>query len=82
MRCILRVLIVDDHTLLRSAIRSELEDYDELEVVGEAANGEEAILRTRQLRPDLLITDINMPVLDGLTASEVIKKNTIHRHGL
>ena len=69
----MRILIVDDHAGVRKGVRSTLEDCDGLEVVGEGANGEEAIAQASKLQPDLIIMDVSMPVLDGLSAAEIIK---------
>jgi DNA-binding NarL/FixJ family response regulator len=70
----MRILIVDDHPSIRQGVRSTVEDYDGLQVVGEAGNGEEAITQTARLDPDLIIMDVSMPILDGLSAAEIIKK--------
>jgi two-component system nitrate/nitrite response regulator NarL len=70
----MRVLIVDDHAAVRRGVRSAVEGRDDLEVVGEAGNGEEAIEQAATLHPDLIIMDISMPVLDGLSAAEIILK--------
>lgn len=67
----IRVLIVDDHDLVRTGIRRLLEDRktsDGIEVIGEAASGEEAILRARELSPDVVLMDVNMPGIGGLEA--------------
>jgi two-component system nitrate/nitrite response regulator NarL len=69
----LRILIVDDHEALRAGVRTVLEARG-LEVCGEAANGLEALEKVAQLRPDLVILDITMPVLDGFTAAREIHK--------
>lgn len=69
----MRVLIVDDQAAVRSGVRSTLQDQG-LDVVGEAANGEEAIERVEKLNPELIIMDISMPVLDGLSAAKIIKR--------
>jgi DNA-binding NarL/FixJ family response regulator len=66
-----RILLVDDHQILREGIRRGLESAGE-EVVGEAENGEEAIELALQLRPDVIVMDISMPVLDGVAATERI----------
>ena len=68
----MRVLIADDHALLRSGIASLLKAKD-IEVVGEASNGLEAIEKTRSLRPDIVLMDIKMPVCNGLEATRIIK---------
>ena len=70
----MRILVVDDHPAIRTGVRSTVEDYNGLEVVGEAANGEEAVAQAKKLRPDLIIMDISMPVLDGLSAAQIIMR--------
>ena len=69
-----RVLIVDDHDLIRESTQLMLEGEPDLEVVGEAANGHHALELCRQLRPDLVLMDVRMPEMDGLTATREIKK--------
>jgi DNA-binding NarL/FixJ family response regulator len=64
-----RVLLADDHHLVRSGLRGMLGANDDIEVVGEAANGAEAVALARELRPDLVVMDIRMPVLDGIEAT-------------
>lgn len=69
-----RILLVDDHSLVRDGIRSLLADQKGLEVIGEASDGEEAILLTAQLKPDLLICDIRMPNMTGIEAVSKLSK--------
>jgi len=69
----IRVLLVEDHTLLRQGLRSVVEDCVCLEVVGEASNGLEAIDAVRLLRPDVVVMDINMPMMNGIEATRRIK---------
>jgi len=69
-----RILIVDDNAPVREGLRRLLEDHDDWEVCGEATNGLEAIEKYRVLRPDLLIVDVSMPVMNGLDASNEILK--------
>ncbi len=71
---IIRLLIVDDHVLVREGIRSILNSQPDIEIVGEAANGEEAVEKADELRPDVILMDIAMPVMNGLKATEIIKK--------
>jgi DNA-binding NarL/FixJ family response regulator len=67
-----RVVIVDDQGMVRAGFRSLLEAETDLEVVGEAGNGEDALAVVRDLRPDVTLMDIRMPVLDGLAATRAI----------
>jgi DNA-binding NarL/FixJ family response regulator len=65
----IRLLIVDDQELVRTGFRLFLETHDDLEVVGEAGDGAEAIERARQLRPEVILMDIRMPRMDGVDAT-------------
>ncbi len=70
----IRVLIVDDHTIVREGLRMILAQQEDMEVVGEAADGSEAIDKVRRLKPDVVVMDIAMPGLGGLEATpEVLK---------
>ncbi len=64
-----RVLIVDDQALVRAGFRMILEAEEDIEVVGDAENGVEAVERTRELRPDVVLMDVRMPELDGIEAT-------------
>jgi DNA-binding NarL/FixJ family response regulator len=68
----LRVLIADDQALVRAGFRMILDADDNLDVVAEAANGEEAVAMARRFRPDVVLMDVRMPVLDGLDAARQI----------
>ena len=68
-----RLVIADDHDLVREGLRAVLEGEPDLEVVGEARNGEEAVEVCRRLRPDLVLMDVRMPKADGLEATRRIK---------
>lgn len=69
---ITRLLIVDDHTLFREGMSAILLNVPDIEVVGEAENGQEAIAQVKQLQPDVVLMDINMPDLNGIKATEQI----------
>lgn len=68
----IRIMVVDDVAKVRSNLRQLLELEEDIEVVGEAANGEEALIQARRLNPDLAIMDIGMPVMDGIQATETM----------
>jgi len=70
----IRILLADDHTLIRTGIATLLQTNRDFEVVGEAQDGEEAVEKTKQLRPDVLIIDLSMPKLSGIEATQIIKK--------
>jgi two-component system NarL family response regulator len=67
-----RVLIVDDHPMVAAGIRAILETYDDIAVVGTLSNGREAIEQVAALDPDVILLDLNMPQVNGLTATEII----------
>src|SRR5258707_13571222 len=71
----IKCLLVDDHTLFRKGVRRLLESESDFEVVGEAANGGEAVEKARELRPDIVLMDIGMTGLSSFEAGRQIKKN-------
>lgn len=68
----IRVIIADDHNLVRQGLRALLEQTGEIDVIGEAATGQEAINQTEQLQPDVIVMDLSMPRMDGAQAAERI----------
>lgn len=68
----IRVIIVDDHNMLRQGFAVYIHDFDDLELVGEATNGAEAIQLCREVKPDVVLMDLVMPVMDGVTAIPLI----------
>ncbi|MFA8442876.1 response regulator [Yoonia sp.] len=67
-----RILIVDDHPMVAEGIQSLLESYDDIDVVGTLGNGQDAVDRVNELKPDVILLDLNMPGLSGLNATEMI----------
>ena len=74
----IQVLLVDDSPLMRQGLRSLLQSYSNIEIVGEAINGEDAVLKAGMLQPAVIVMDINMPKLDGVAATRLIKVNNPH----
>lgn len=68
----IRLFLVDDHKIIREGLRSLLETKPDLEVVGEAENGEEAIAKVATLQPDIVLMDVRMPIMDGVAATREI----------
>jgi len=71
-----RVLLVDDHAILREGIKALLEKQKNIEVVAEASNGREAVSKVVQFRPDVVVLDISMPLMDGLEATRQMKRES------
>ena len=70
----IRIVIADDHSVVRRGLRMFLKQDPELEVVGEAANGDEAVRLAHQLQPDIVLMDLLMPVMDGIAATALIRR--------
>src|SRR6202158_685471 len=70
----IRILLVDDHSVVRKGLRLFLKYDPELEVVGEAADGAEALSLAKELTPDVVLMDLLMPVMDGITATRAIRR--------
>jgi len=70
----IRVMLVDDHTMVRRGLAAFLRVFDDLEMAGEAANGAEAIQLCARLLPDVVLMDLAMPDMDGVTATQIIRR--------
>jgi DNA-binding NarL/FixJ family response regulator len=71
----IRVLVVDDHTIVREGVHILLDAQSDIEVVGEAADGQEALVRARELQPEIALVDIAMPGLNGLDLTRALKRD-------
>ncbi|MFD5876758.1 response regulator [Streptomyces sp. NPDC060322] len=71
---VIKVLLVDDHQVVRRGLRTFLEVQDDIEVVGEAADGAEGVARAEELRPDVVLMDIKMPGTDGIEALRLLRE--------
>jgi two-component system nitrate/nitrite response regulator NarL len=85
----IKVLLVDDHAVVRDGIRARLERSADFQVVGEAVNGREAVQKVEELEPDVVLMDISMPVMNGMDAARYLRENhpetkviilTMHEH--
>jgi two-component system, NarL family, response regulator LiaR len=74
----IRVMIVDDHAVVRSGLAAFLTVFEDLELVGQAGSGEEAVRLCRQLNPDVVLMDLVMPVMDGAAATKAIRAECPH----
>ncbi len=70
----IQVMIVDDHAIVREGLSMLLEEESNIEVVGEASNGKEAVLRAEKLQPQVVLMDLVMPEMDGITATQAIRQ--------
>lgn len=73
----IRVLLAEDHAIMRDGIRAFLGRYDDIEIVGEVSDGKEAVAKTQELAPDVIVMDIAMPSVNGLEATRWIKKKKL-----
>lgn len=71
---VIRLLLVDDQPMVRVGLRMQLELEEDIQVVGEASNGREALERVQMLSPDVVVMDVDMPVLDGIAATEMMRR--------
>lgn len=76
----IRILLADDHKMVRQGFKLILESQDDMEVVGEAGNGREAVEKAEALHPDVVIMDVTMPELNGIEATRRLRVSTPHAH--
>jgi two-component system nitrate/nitrite response regulator NarL len=72
----IKILVVDDHPVVRKGLQSCLARESRLKIVGEASDGDEAVQKTKELSPDIVLMDINMPRMDGLAVTELLRRET------
>ncbi|MBS1510345.1 MAG: response regulator transcription factor [Bacteroidetes bacterium] len=70
----IKIVLADDHEIFRDGFAGLLKKQDEIQLVGEAANGEELLLQAQKLKPDIILTDIKMPVMDGIQATRILNE--------
>jgi NarL family two-component system response regulator LiaR len=75
---LLRVLIVEDHAMIREGLKINLRSYPNIDIVGEASDGEEVLAKIAELQPAVVVMDIVMPRLDGITATRMLKSEYPH----
>src|SRR3979411_1334493 len=73
MKSPIKLLLVDDHPIVRKGIGSCLAKFPNLQIVGEAADGSEALRKAKELNPDIVLMDVDMPEMDGLAVTQVLK---------
>jgi DNA-binding NarL/FixJ family response regulator len=74
-----RILLVDDHAPIRGALRGFLSSFDDLDIIGEAGDGQEAIEMLDACQPDVILMDLNMPRMNGIEATNLIKRSRHYR---
>src|SRR3989475_13238495 len=74
----IKVLIADDHRVVREGLSAILRESSDLEVVGEARDGQEAVEKARELQPDVILMDVSMPRMSGVEATRAIKRESPH----
>jgi two-component system, NarL family, response regulator NreC len=70
----IRILLVDDHAVVRAGVRMMLENEDDLEIIGECDNGQDALKAAQELKPDVIVMDVSMPGMNGIEATRLIKE--------
>ena len=76
----IRIMLVDDHEIVRNGVANLIRRESDFEIVGEASDGESAVSLARETRPDVILMDVNMPVMDGIEATRIIHEEFADVH--
>ena len=82
MKSKIKIVLADDHAIFRKGVKSLLEDELDIQIVGEASNGVEALAKVKELSPDVLMIDISMPKMTGIETAEIVTKQYKHTKSL
>jgi two-component system invasion response regulator UvrY len=74
----IKIIIADDHRIVRDGLRSLLSSESDITILAEASDGEDALVKTRELKPDILIADISMPTINGIEMTKILSQENLN----